>query len=222
MSDRHQADDFEEIEALLGELATEDIELLELPDDLWDGIRAETTGATKTTVTPVTPQPEANVVSLDARRNSRLAPILAAAAAVVVIAGALTVLINRSDDSTVLASADLAYEEGFDPLGATADASVLLVEADGSTVIRIDESTLPDTSDESEDLELWLIEPDSSGAVSDLVSLGLIDRENPGEFNVPDGFDPDVYFVVDISIEPRDGDENHSGRSILRGPLSDA
>jgi len=34
--------------------------------------------------------------------------------------------------------------------------------------------------------------------------------------------DPDVYSIVDIGIEPRDGDVAHSGRSILRGTLTDA
>ena len=36
------------------------------------------------------------------------------------------------------------------------------------------------------------------------------------------GLDPDVYSTVDISIAPRDGDEMHSGRSILRGTLAEA
>ena len=39
---------------------------------------------------------------------------------------------------------------------------------------------------------------------------------------VPAELDPDVYSIVDISIEPRDGDAAHSGRSILRGTLADA
>ena len=38
---------------------------------------------------------------------------------------------------------------------------------------------------------------------------------------VPAELDPDVYSIVDISIEPRDGDEQHSGRSILRGALTE-
>jgi hypothetical protein len=40
-----------------------------------------------------------------------------------------------------------------------------------------------------------------------------------GTFVVPADLDPDTYTVVDISIEPRDGDEAHSGRSVLRGEL---
>ena len=54
-----------------------------------------------------------------------------------------------------------------------------------------------------------------------LVSIGLVDPGYPGPLDVPAGYDPSAYFVVDISIEPRDGDAGHSGRSILRGPLLD-
>ncbi|MXV86058.1 MAG: anti-sigma factor [Acidimicrobiales bacterium] len=69
------------------------------------------------------------------------------------------------------------------------------------------------------DLEAWLIQPDDHGNVADLVSLGLIDPADPGSLAVPLGYDPSLYSVVDISVEPRDGDPAHSGRSILRGVL---
>jgi hypothetical protein len=36
---------------------------------------------------------------------------------------------------------------------------------------------------------------------------------------VPAGLDPSSHYVVDISIEPRDGIAAHSGQSILRGAL---
>ena len=64
-----------------------------------------------------------------------------------------------------------------------------------------------------------VIEPDDDGAVANLVSLGIVDPEDPGSFDVPAGYDPTVFSVVDISVEPRDGDDTHSGRSILRAGL---
>ena len=75
---------------------------------------------------------------------------------------------------------------------------------------------------EDADLELWLIEPDADGSPAELVSLGVIDPDRPGDFAVPATTDPSVFSVVDISIEPRDGVPTHSGRSILRGPLINA
>ena len=71
------------------------------------------------------------------------------------------------------------------------------------------------------DLEVWLIRPDDAGNVASLVSLGVIDPTDPGSLAVPAGYDPDAYFIVDISVEPRDGDISHSGRTILRGPLQE-
>jgi hypothetical protein len=50
--------------------------------------------------------------------------------------------------------------------------------------------------------------------------VSLVDPAAPGTYAVPADLDPDTYSVVDISIEPRDGDDAHSGRSILRGQLS--
>lgn len=167
---------------------------------------------------------ESNVIGIDSKRfSARAMPRLAIAAAAVVVAGMVGIVLSQSSgESTILASAQLAYDAAnFDELGATAEASVVLVRQDGETRIKIDDSQLPEPIGEAADLELWLIEPDEAGQPANLVSLGLIDPENPGDFAIPDGFDPAVFFVVDISVEPRDGVESHSGRSILRGPLTD-
>ena len=86
--------------------------------------------------------------------------------------------------------------------------------------IEFDSSDLLDALEEDADLELWLISLDADGAPADVVSLGVVDAGQPGRHSLPAGLDPEVHFVVDISIEPRDGDELHSGRSILRGALA--
>jgi len=141
----------------------------------------------------------------------------------VIIIGGIAVVAQRDDSGpTIVASADLAYDPvSFDQLGSDAAARVSLIDDDGTLRVEIDESELPSPTGESADLELWLIEPDADGNPADLVSLGLIDPDNPGDFEVPAAYDPDIYFVVDISVEPRDGNANHSGRSILRGPLTE-
>ena len=48
-------------------------------------------------------------------------------------------------------------------------------------------------------------------------SLGLLD--DAGEYAIPADIDLSEFSVVDVSIEPDDGDPTHSGRSILRGTL---
>ena len=71
---------------------------------------------------------------------------------------------------------------------------------------------------EDADLELWLIAAQPDGSL-DVQPVALVDAGSPGTYDVPADLDPDTYSIVDISIEPRDGDEAHSGRSILRGEL---
>ncbi len=216
--DREADDGVRRIEALLRELDAEDLALLDdPPDEVWHHIEAELAGAGAPQVTEAPRL--ADVVDIRSRR--RFTPALlvgAAAAAAVVIAGVVTNSVGGGAD--VVANAELAYDaESFDVLGADAEAVVSLVEDDGAFRIEIDEADLPTPTDEPADLELWLIEPDADGNVADLVSLGVVDPDDPASFEVPADYDPDVYFVVDISVEPRDGDASHSGRSILRGPL---
>jgi hypothetical protein len=91
------------------------------------------------------------------------------------------------------------------------------VSADGELQIRLTDTQLPQLDDE--DLELWLIEPDAAGNPVDVAPVAVLDSS--GTYVVPAGLDPESHFVVDISIEPRDGDAAHSGRSILRGPLTE-
>ena len=140
-----------------------------------------------------------------------------------IIVGGIAVVTQRDEGGpTVVASAELAYDPmTFDELGADAAARVSLVDDDGTLRVQIDESDLPRPSGESADLGLWLIAPDADGKPAELVSLGIVDPDNPGDFEVPAAYDPGIFFVVDISVEPRDGNANHSGRSILRGPLTE-
>ena len=162
----------------------------------------------------------ADVVDLaDRRRRTRFVSV-AAAAVTVVVAGIVAVTVGGDDEPVVVASAELEYDEGaFDELGATSAATVIVVDADGGYRVGFEESALAAPEGEDADLEMWLIAVDDDGAIVDLVSVGVVDPDDPGLHDVPDGYDPAVYSVVDISVEPHDGDETHSGRSILRAPL---
>jgi anti-sigma-K factor RskA len=201
------------VEELLREIDPADSELLDVPDDLWGRIALEIAG-------------DDRVVSLDSRRHlsMRSAVLGAAAAAIVMVVGSMAVITLGNDGgSKIVANADLAFDpQHFDPLGADSTAHATLVDDDGRFRVELDESDLPSAAGQSADLELWLIQPDADGNPADLVSLGLIDPARPAEFDVPPSYDPNVFYVVDISVEPRDGDSSHSGRSILRGPLTDA
>jgi anti-sigma-K factor RskA len=63
--------------------------------------------------------------------------------------------------------------------------------------------------------EVWLL--DANG--KKLVSLGLL-RGSHGRFALPPGVNISTYPLVDISIEPADGNPAHSGNSVVRGRLA--
>lgn len=211
MNDRDRRTDAE-IEAMLRDLEAADLELLEPPDDVWAGIESAARAAE---------DENGAVVSLESRRTRRRLAIGVAAVLVVVVAGLAALLLARDDPSEVVATASLGYDpESFDELGAQAQAGAELVVDGGRHSIVLVDAALP-SPEAGADLEVWLIRPDAAGNVAGLVSLGVIDPADPGSLAIPAGYDPDAYFVVDISIEPRDGDAAHSGRTILRGPLQD-
>ena len=201
-----------EVEAALRKFDTEDNGLLEPPRSVWEGIRAAVHAGEQ--------GPSADLDSSGRRRRTPRV-VLAVAAAVVVLAGiALTLATLGGDESDqVIATAVLGHDpRSFDPLGAQAEGLAQLVEHGSGHTIEITDAALVQPGADA-DLEVWLIQPDAQGGITDLVSIGLIDPDDPGPLEVPSGYDPLVYNIVDVSIEPRDGDTDHSGRSILRGPL---
>jgi anti-sigma-K factor RskA len=216
MSDPNDIHGLDEIEAMLRELDADDLVVSPPPPDVWAAIEHELAGDR------AGEPPPTNVVALRGLR--RLRPVLAVAAAVVlVVAAAAVVIARQGSDTTVVATARLAWDaSAFDPLGADASANAELLEHDGRYEIRLVDATLPASVAESADLELWLIAVDAEGNPADIAPVALVEADRPGTYVVPSRIDPNVNTVVDISIEPRDGDTAHSGRSILRGPLEAA
>ena len=120
-----------------------------------------------------------------------------------------------SPGSEPIESIEKAFARGDD------DALKAAYQHHGGLVYTFCRRTLDEGRAKDVTQEVWLIRPDAAGNVAGRVSLGVIDPTDPGSLAVPAGYDPDAYFVVDISVEPRDGDASHSGRTILRGPLQD-
>ena len=65
--------------------------------------------------------------------------------------------------------------------------------------------------------EVWLIDPDD---VTKMVALGNLADASDAVLPVPAGTDLNRYRLVDVSDEPHDGNATHSGRSLLRGTLT--
>ncbi|WP_297084820.1 anti-sigma factor, partial [uncultured Demequina sp.] len=92
-----------------------------------------------------------------------------------------------------------------------AGSAVIETRDDGSAVLVV-ETPFVDLDDAY--LEVWLIDQNIEG----MVSLGHLTGERT-EFVLPAGFDPGAFPIVDISVEPLDGDPTHSGESVTRGVL---
>lgn len=115
---------------------------------------------------------------------------------------------EQQDPGAVVAAADLTA------LDSDADRGVArAVRADGAVTLRVSASEL---GGEDGFHEVWLINVDGTR----MVALGVLADGDTGEFQVPRGLLDEGYLIVDISVEPDDGDPTHSGVSLARGELA--
>lgn len=226
-------DDLAALRALGRGLRRDDLDLVGPPGDLWARIEAATaadadpaapvggaeTDADLGAAAPPAAPPAADpvVVGTDAPAGtgadrpggtvvdrSRWWLVAAAVAAVLAIASGVVVAATRSDPGSVVASATL------DRLGDAGEGDAELIEVDGTYRLRVRTDGIDAGAGF---LEVWVIDRD----VSRMVSLGPARPD--GTYDLPPGIDPAEFPVVDVSIEPLDGDPTHSGDSVLRGVL---
>jgi Anti-sigma-K factor rskA len=113
-----------------------------------------------------------------------------------------------ADTGTVVAATPLtALDSDADRGEASA------VQTDDTFTIRVSASEL---GDEPGVREVWLINVDGKR----MISIGLLASGDEGEFAVPMDLIDEGYRIVDISVEPDDGDPTHSGVSVARGELA--
>jgi hypothetical protein len=194
------------------------------PARVWEAIAAATgvsaTGASPTarvdddrTPAPAVPEPapeepprDAEVLPFRSRRRPLLLVAAALVAGAVVGAGAVAVVQSRDDGRPVTSVA-------LDPL-AENDASgraEVVVRDDGSRVVEVE---LDAPALEDEYYEIWLIDRDVVG----MVPLGIV-RPGTTTFELPADLDLGDFPLVDVSVEPLDGNPTHSGVSVARGEL---
>jgi anti-sigma-K factor RskA len=137
-------------------------------------------------------------------RRARWAVPLAIAAGIAVIAGVVVLGGDDPDDPVVVATATL------DPLAGSGSGTAELLDTDGHLQLRVETDEL-DAGDGF--LEVWVIDT----GVERLVSLGPVRAD--GLYDLPAGLDPRDFPIVDVSVEPIDGNPTHSGDSLLRGQL---
>ncbi|MEV0287975.1 MULTISPECIES: anti-sigma factor domain-containing protein [unclassified Kribbella] len=200
------------------------------PPALWDRIAADLHLTTPSTPTPTTPPeapttptpdrtappattastPEPTTPAAPARRGyGRRTLVLAASVAAVlgvgIGLGAAAVLDRDEEAPPPVAVVQL------EPLpGKTGGGTADLIQ-DGNelkvSVTGLDASTGY--------YELWLINADGER----MVSLGVLDPAQGGTFRIPDNLTSEGYRIVDVSLEPNDGNPAHSRDSVVRGTL---
>ncbi|GAB3024556.1 hypothetical protein GCM10011376_10100 [Nocardioides flavus (ex Wang et al. 2016)] len=112
------------------------------------------------------------------------------------------------DTGTVVAAATLtALDSDADRGRASA------VRSEDTFTIRVSATELGDAPGVH---EVWLINVDGVR----MISIGLLASGTEGEFDVPMELVDQGYRIVDISVEPDDGDPTHSGVSLARGELA--
>ena len=186
------------------------------PARVRDRVLDEVRGNEATTATP-SPVP---LHDAQARREARRrrVPVWAAglAAGVALVAGlGLGRLVSDGGtdpgpeaSEAVVAATDLT---ALDSSAARGVASA--VRTDDTITLRVQAREL---GDEDGFHEVWLINVDGTR----MVALGVLAAGDAGEFQVPRGLLDEGYRIVDISVEPDDGDPTHSGVSLARGELA--
>ena len=161
---------------------------------------------------------QADVIPISGGRARRwTTPWLVAAAAAGIVAGVGVTVVGgaiATDEATpsvaptpVLAQAALTSLPSKQGSG-----NAEIVETPEGQVLVVDVS---DLSAGDGFYEVWLIDPKTF----EMVGLGAL-TENEGRFPIPDGLDLSKYRIVDVSIEPFDGDPVHSRNSVVRGELN--
>jgi hypothetical protein len=189
------------------------------PPGVWDAIAAAT-GVSAAPRPPGDAVPAAEPagvsrepVDLSGRRAARRQPArrwLAVAAALLVGAGVGggAVALTRGPD----AGGSVVAETALAPLlGNPASGSATVRENGGTRVLEValDAPRLDDAY-----YEVWLMENDAQL----MVPVGVL-HAGDTELPLPDGLDLAAYPVVDVSVEPLDGQPTHSGDSVARGKL---
>ncbi len=158
----------------------------------------------------------APVIDLGAARErsrGRTAAILVAVAAAFLLVAVPVGLALRGDDADVeLASAELLV---LDEAAAEDVATASLVSKGSDLFLELETEDI--ALDGTDFAELWLLRVDDDGNIEP-ISLGRADGS--GRYDVDDDLDLDATWLVDVSIEPDDGDHEHSGHSVLQGDLT--
>jgi hypothetical protein len=142
--------------------------------------------------------------------RSRFTLMLAAAVGLIAGVGG-TVLVNVLNEPEIQVVAGTTLS----PLpGQAGEGTAQLVREQGTTELRV---SVTGSAPAEEYREVWLINTDGKR----MYSLGVLPGAGTGTYAVPAGLgeELDGFTIVDVSLEPYDGNAAHSLRSQVRGTL---
>lgn len=144
----------------------------------------------------------------EARQRRAVGRVLGGIAAVLLVVVGISWATTRTEPTAPLASfrMDALDERAPEPVSGE------VVDTDAGRRVQVDLATLP-SAPSGTFYELWLLDADTG----QLVSLGPVEQQD--SFAVPAAVDLADYPLIDVSIEPADGDPTHSSDSVLRGAV---
>jgi hypothetical protein len=189
-----------------------------------DELRLDTSAAAAPVLTDTGPSPTLEPTGEQRDHDSvRRAPVqhdrwaprrwmlLLAAAVGLIIGVGVTAAVNlaRPDDVEIVSSTTLTALPGE-----TGGGQAELVRDQGATALRI---SVEGSAPSSKYREVWLINNDGKR----MYSLGVLPPTGSGTYPVPAklGSSLDGFTIVDVSLEPYDGNAAHSLKSQVRGTL---
>jgi len=143
------------------------------------------------------------------RTRSRWGVLVAASVASALAGVGVTLGWQALDDPAVVASAVL---RPLPDKAASGDVILIGSGEERELNLRLDVDAPSDAY-----LQVWLMSPDAQR----MVPVGVVE-DGVGFWRVPAGLDIAEFPLVDVSIEPFDGNAAHSSDSLVRGTLSDA
>jgi Anti-sigma-K factor rskA, C-terminal len=186
------------------------------PPDRIAALRARAEAARAERAAPPAP---ITAASTDQRRG--ISPWLAAAAAVVALAlgfGVATFLERRGDE--VAGSVEYAGPM-TGPDGAPRDARLEVVATGIGRVVELDTDVLPNLP-KGEYYQVWFVGPGDTPATPNRISAGTFHPDPDGRSDVrfAAAVNPELYPIVEITAEPRDGNPAPTGPTVLRAELA--
>jgi anti-sigma-K factor RskA len=197
--------------AELSRSARSDAVLTPAPPQVWDRVVEELDlQAVGPADEPDEAAPAVEPVPITSRTARPRRLMLAAAASVGLVVGVLsTWLVTTITDEAPPPVATVQLE----PLaGKSGNGSAELFQAPGGPELRVGAQGLAAAPGY---YEVWLINTDGAR----MVSLGVLDTQGDGTFRIPADLVDEGYTIVDVSLEPYDGNPVHSRDSVIRGNL---